>query len=184
MRAIWTIQVIWLTVLMPPTARQQPQRRTAQSWTCTLRACGVAFGIAAAFIVLLRHRVTRDLATREAELLRVRSAASRNEKLAALATLAAGAAHELATPLSTIAVAAKDLERSLPPAPLGAPSAMADDIRLIRSEVDRCRTILRQMSVEAGQSDGEGLVATGPEQLVALALEGLSQRARGGRVDR
>jgi two-component system sensor histidine kinase RegB len=136
-----------------------------------LQGMWVASGIAAAFIVYFVSRVTRDLAAREAELLRVRSTASRNEKLAALATLAAGAAHELATPLSTIAVAAKDLE-------LGAPSAMADDIRLIRSEVDRCRTILRQMSVEAGQSGGEGVVPTRPEQLVSLALEGLAQRAR------
>jgi two-component system sensor histidine kinase RegB len=136
-----------------------------------LQGMWVAFGIAAAFIVYFVSRVTRDLAARDAELLRVRSTASRNEKLAALATLAAGAAHELATPLSTIAVAAKDLE-------LGAPSAMAEDVRLIRREVDRCRTILRQMSVEAGQSGGEGVVPTRPEQLVSLALEGLAQRAR------
>jgi two-component system sensor histidine kinase RegB len=144
-----------------------------------LQGMWVAFGIAAAFIVYFVSRVTRDLAAREAELVRVRSAASRNEKLAALATLAAGAAHELATPLSTIAVAAKDLERSLEPAALSAaPSAMAEDVRLIRSEVDRCRGILRQMSVEAGQSNGEGVVPTRPEQLVELALEGLGQRAR------
>jgi len=144
-----------------------------------LQGMWVAFGIAAAFIVYFVSRVTRDLAAREAELVRVRSAASRNEKLAALATLAAGAAHELATPLSTIAVAAKDLERSLEPAALNAaPSAMAEDVRLIRSEVDRCRAILRQMSVEAGQSNGEGVVPTRPEQLVELALEGLGQRAR------
>lgn len=138
-----------------------------------LQGMWVAFGIAAAFIVYFVSRVTRDLAAREAELLRVRSAASRNEKLAALATLAAGAAHELATPLSTIAVAAKDLERTL-----SSPSPMAEDIRLIRSEVDRCRTILQQMSVEAGQSGGEGVVPTRPEQLVGMALEGLQQRAR------
>ena len=143
-----------------------------------LQGMWVAFGIAAAFIVYFVSRVTRDLAAREAELLRVRSAASRNEKLAALATLAAGAAHELATPLSTIAIAAKDLERSLEPAPLSAPSAMAEDVRLIRREVDRCRGILRQMSVEAGQSHGEGAVPTRCERLVELALDGLGQRER------
>lgn len=146
-----------------------------------LQGMWVAFGIAAAFIVYFVSRVTRDLAAREAELLRVRSIAGRNEKLAALATLAAGAAHELATPLSTIAIAAKDLERTLEPGPAGAPpaapSALAEDVRLIRSEVDRCRTILRQMSVEAGQSGGESMVPTQPEQLVELALEGLPQRA-------
>jgi two-component system sensor histidine kinase RegB len=137
-----------------------------------LQGMWVAFGIAAAFIVYFVSRVTRDLAAREGELAAVRAAASRNEKLAALATLAAGAAHELATPLSTIAIAAKDLERSLLVDPERA-GASLEDAKLIRDEVARCRRILQQMSVEAGQTAGESAVATSPEAIVALALEGL-----------
>ena len=74
----------------------------------------VAFGVAA---VVHRStsctRVTRDLARREQELAEARALAARSEQLASLATLAAGAAHELSTPLSTIAVVAKELEREL-----------------------------------------------------------------------
>ena len=66
-------------------------------------------------------RVRRALAAREEELAASRSLAARQERLASLATLAAGAAHELATPLSTIAVVAKELEREV--ATLGAPAA-------------------------------------------------------------
>jgi two-component system sensor histidine kinase RegB len=142
-----------------------------------LQGMWVAFGIAAAFIVYFVSRVTRDLAAREGELAAARAAASRNEKLAALATLAAGAAHELATPLSTIAIVAKDLERSLMAEPERAGSSL-EDAKLIRDEVARCRRILQQMSVEAGQTAGESAVATTPEAIVALALEGLQEGAR------
>jgi two-component system sensor histidine kinase RegB len=65
----------------------------------------------------------------------------RSEKLASLATLAAGAAHELATPLSTIAVVAKELERSL--AQRAGDAEAAADARMIREEVERCREVLR-----------------------------------------
>jgi two-component system sensor histidine kinase RegB len=78
---------------------------------------------------------------------RMRLRAARSERLAALTTLAAGAAHELSTPLGTIALAARELERA---ATRGAGAqALVGDARLIRTEVDRCRSILDQMSGRA-----------------------------------
>jgi two-component system sensor histidine kinase RegB len=55
--------------------------------------------------------------------------------------LAAAAAHELGTPLSTIAVVAKELERSL-----DANSPYGDDIRLLREQAQRCRDILAKLT--------------------------------------
>ena len=49
---------------------------------------------------------------RQAQLDEARERAARSERLASLTTLAAGAAHELSTPLATIAVAARELERN------------------------------------------------------------------------
>jgi two-component system sensor histidine kinase RegB len=77
-----------------------------------------------------------------------------------LTTLAAGAAHELSTPLATIATAARELQRALETR-VG-DEAWTDDARLIRSEVDRCQAILDQMSGRAG-----GSAADEPE-LVAI----------------
>jgi two-component system sensor histidine kinase RegB len=114
-----------------------------------LRGMWVAFATAAAFIVYFMHRVTRALAERENDLERARELGARTEKLASMATLAAGAAHELGTPLAVIAVVAKELER-----PADA-TAIAADARLIREQVDRCRGILSQMAGEAGESPGE-----------------------------
>jgi two-component system sensor histidine kinase RegB len=139
-----------------------------------LRGMWVAFGVSAAFIVTFLRRIRRALARREAELTASRDLAARQERLASLATLAAGAAHELSTPLSTIAVVAKELERAL--ANVALPSGAADDVRLVRAEVERCRAILQRLCVDAGEVMGEALVTVAVEQLVARALVGLEPR--------
>src|SRR6185369_6404393 len=98
-----------------------------------LQGMWVAFAVGAAFIVYFLYRVTSALAGREAELVRMREHAARSERLASMATLAAGAAHELSTPLATIAVIARELERQLGSDP------MSDDARAIRERVEHCR---------------------------------------------
>ncbi|MCC6764144.1 MAG: HAMP domain-containing histidine kinase [Deltaproteobacteria bacterium] len=141
-----------------------------------VRGMWVAFGVAAAFIVYFIQRVRRALAARDAELAEALRDAVRHEKLASLATLAAGAAHELATPLSTIAVVAKELERALGADAAG--GSAAADARLIREQVQRCRDILEQMAADAGESAGEAPTATTIAALLAAATETLAERAR------
>lgn len=138
-----------------------------------LQGMWVAFIVAAAFIVYSLLRVTRALAERETDLAAARQVAARQEKLASLATLAAGAAHELSTPLGTIRLAAAELERSLERAPSPSPGDLREDVRLIRSQVERCREILERMAADAGQSAGEGLEEVPVGELVERALRTL-----------
>ena len=140
-----------------------------------LEGMWVAFGVAAVFIVYFVQRVTRALTARDAELAAARARTARHERLASLATLAAGAAHELATPLSTIAVAAKELERQLARGVEGADAAA--DARLIREQVERCRGILEHMTTDAGQSSGEAIVAVRVGDLVEGAMRAFPDRA-------
>lgn len=133
-----------------------------------LQGMWVAFAVAAGFIVYFVQRVTLALAERERQLAEARDLTARNEKLASLATLAAGAAHELSTPLSTIAVIAKELERQLQRG--GAAPDAVGDARLIREQVARCRDILVQMTADAGESMGEASEEITLEQLLREAI--------------
>lgn len=146
----------------------------AASMELHLRGMWVAFGVAAGFIVYFLFRVRRALEQREGELTESRRAAARQDRLAALGTLAAGAAHELSTPLATIAVAVKELERALSAA-ANSPETL-DDVRLIRGQVDRCRAILERMSSDAGESIGESLEPLALDDLIGSALAGLASR--------
>jgi two-component system sensor histidine kinase RegB len=118
-----------------------------------LQTMWVALTIAAGLSAFFVTRLTTSLARREAELAAMRDAAARSERVSALTTLAAGAAHELATPLTTVAVAAGELQRAVSELPAAA--GLADDVRLIRSEVARCREILDEMGAGSGSASGE-----------------------------
>ena len=93
------------------------------------------------------------IARRQALLDDARAQTARAERVVSITTLAAGAAHELSTPLATIAITARELQRSLEAR--AAADQWTDDARLIRSEVDRCRAILDQMSGRAGGSSAD-----------------------------
>lgn len=124
-----------------------------ESMMLHLRGMWVAFAIAAGFLLVFISRVTRALAARERQLADAQRAAARAERLASLATLAAGAAHELATPLSTIAVVARELERDLGSLPDA--EEAAGDARLIGEQVARCREVLEDLRADAGDPAGE-----------------------------
>lgn len=134
------------------------------------RAVGawVGLGVASAFVVHFLQRITLALGERETELTEARHLAARQERLASLATLSAGAAHELSTPLGTVALAAKELERALTKVDGSVNLAeLAADARLIREQVGRCRAILEQM----GQGVGTVGEALAPTTIAALLDE-------------
>ena len=65
---------------------------------------------------------------------------AREQRLSALGGLAAAAAHELGTPLATIAVVAKEMAREAPDGPV------REDAELLVSQAERCREILRRLT--------------------------------------
>lgn len=136
-----------------------------------LRGMWLAFVLAAAYILTFTTRLGRAIADQAAEIADARAKAARAEKLASLATLSAGAAHELATPLSTIAVIAGELEREL--AVAGASDEVRDDVRVVREQVARCRSILDAMRAQAGEPGGEAPRSVPTADLVARALDGV-----------
>jgi two-component system sensor histidine kinase RegB len=135
-----------------------------------------AFAGTATLVAVLVARLASAVARRDRELVELRDRANRSARLAGLATLAAGAAHELSTPLGTIAVAARELEIALEHAAVD--DAIRTDIRLIREELRRCRGILDNMAGRTGQAPGEMPEDVALSQLADQVAEQLSPRER------
>jgi two-component system sensor histidine kinase RegB len=136
----------------------------------------VAAGLTAYFVVQLSSAIER----RDAEIAEMRARVARHERLASVTTMAAGAAHELGTPLATIAVVSQELERTVASLPAAERARLAEDVGLIRTELARCRAILNRLSAEAGQPRGEAPVELSVDEVVADVLEAVpaAQRPR------
>jgi two-component system sensor histidine kinase RegB len=124
-------------------------------FTLHLGGMWIAFAIAALLITFFIGKVAEAVREREREVLNLGDRLAKSQRLASLATLAAGAAHELGTPLGTIAVVAKELERA---AAKYDARGILEDAKLIRAEVARCRLILERMSADGAETPGESAV--------------------------
>jgi two-component system sensor histidine kinase RegB len=114
-------------------------------------------GMWAVFVVsagLVAHYVSslaQAVRNRDRELARAREEALRNERIVALGTLGAGAAHELGTPLATIGVLAEDMARRHV-----ANAELASEVEILQGEIARCKIILNSLARAAGSARGEG----------------------------
>jgi two-component system sensor histidine kinase RegB len=107
-----------------------------------------AVAIGLVFFTVSAWRTGRDEAKLVSALDAVQAVLSREQQLSALGALAAATAHELGTPLATIHLAAKELQRSVKPGqPLG------EDVELIVEQAERCRAILKQISQRRHMTD-------------------------------
>jgi two-component system sensor histidine kinase RegB len=86
-------------------------------------------------------RIASETARMSAGLAATQLALAREHRLAAIGALATAAAHELGTPLGTIAVVARELERALPE-----DGTEREDARLLREQAERCRAILTKLA--------------------------------------
>ncbi len=103
------------------------------------------FVLSAAIISWIIVRMTTQIRERDAELAATREQALRDERIMAMGTLAAGAAHELGTPLGTMALLAGELAND------PALSATArEDIALLRQQIGVCKQIITGLSRRAG----------------------------------
>lgn len=128
----------------------------------------LAFSITNIFIVFFVGRIQKALSMQQKTLADLEAAKMRNEKLASLATLAAGAAHEFSTPLSTIAVASGEMLHYLEQH--NGSNELIEDTELIRKQVNRCKEILYQMTADAGEHLGELVQKFTVRKLFADAL--------------
>lgn len=99
------------------------------------------FAISALIVSVFLARNAGALRQREREIQIFRERALRQEQILALGLLAAGAAHKLGTPLATMAVVLREMELGE-----GNMEERANDLRLLRSQVERCKGILAEIA--------------------------------------
>ena len=117
-----------------------------------LHTFGMWFGflIGVGLIVFVVVKMAGSLRERDLILAQTREKLLRDEHLISLGTLATGAAHELGTPLATMAVLTKEIEYNHAESP-----ALVEKVRLLREQVDRCKDTLAVLSDRAGQAKAE-----------------------------
>jgi Signal transduction histidine kinase len=109
----------------------------------------IALVSALAFMVTYSWRVAEEARQLQAALAATELVLSREQHMNQLDGLAAAAAHELGTPLATIALVAKELYNGLDKA-----SPMREDLTLLRDQAQRCREILRKLTSLSGEFHG------------------------------
>jgi two-component system sensor histidine kinase RegB len=123
--------------------------RLGDSFDLHLIGMWLSLVVAAVVIAAFVARLAATLRAHEARLAELREAALRSEQLAALGALAAGTAHELGTPLSTMAVLVGELRAT-------AGADQRGELDLLSQQIDRCRDVLTRNLTVTGQGRAEG----------------------------
>ncbi|PLX50189.1 MAG: hypothetical protein C0613_05220 [Desulfobulbaceae bacterium] len=177
--------ILFYGMMFVPGLLQQESTTTSQEImsVCTitnmnmnlhLQGMWFAYAVSAVLITFFASRIQQSLSEYHQTITTLRQEKEQNDKISALATLAAGAAHELSTPLATISVASGEILYSCQNNIHD--DNLLEDARLIREQTRRCKDILFQMSAEAGAVQGEKHLATTIDALIKNALALLGTR--------
>ncbi len=139
------------------------------------------------FLVLYAARLSKESRLMSTALAATEHVLAREQKLHALDGLAAAAAHELGTPLATISLVTKELERDTAAFP-----GIKEDIVLLRSQAERCREILRKLTKSPSEQDPHHVSlpvtqllqeASAPYRMLTTRLEISAQPADAAKVE-
>ena len=135
----------------------------------------ICFGLNAVLLVTFITRIGRNLRERDARLAALRQRAAEEEHIVRMGLLASGAAHELGTPLATLAVILGDWRRM--PA-FTADAELLEEVTEMQTQLQRCKSIVSGILLSAGEARGESSAAT----TLHTFLDGLVEEWRRTRV--
>ena len=123
----------------------------------------VALAVSAAFVTLYAYRVAQEARHTASALTATELVLARAQHLSQIDGLAAAAAHELGTPLATIALVVREMAAHPPQG-----EEFIDDLRLLEQSVDQCRSILGKLS-SPSELSGQPMDLTSPVELAEIA---------------
>ncbi|HEY0315369.1 MAG TPA: ATP-binding protein [Sphingomonas sp.] len=173
----WAIVVLTSLCFAGLTVAYRPLELPARYDPYALHIAGtwVAFVLVALLLVAFVTRIARNLRARDAHLADLRQRAAEEDHIVRMGLLASGAAHELGTPLASLAVILGDWRRM--PA-LAADPELTAEIAEMQAEVGRCKAIVTGILLSAGEARGEAPVSTTVRQFLDDVAGGWSS-ARG-----
>jgi two-component system sensor histidine kinase RegB len=162
-----TNSLVWLLTWLPASSGGEHAMHGGQA-DFGLHVLGMwfNFAVSASLIAWFVVRMAQSLRDRDRQLAHAREAALRNEQLIALGMLAAGAAHELGTPLATMAVIAHELAHDHAHDP-----TLAQDLRLLRTQTDACKDILNRLTAAAGETRAGPVAGISCEHFLRQLIE-------------
>jgi two-component system sensor histidine kinase RegB len=124
----------------------------------------LSFTVASVSVGIFAVGLATSLRRRSAQLLEARDRTARTDRLRSVGTLAAGAAHELNTPLSTIDLRLRRIARR------HADPDTAKDLEVMQGQLDRCVRVVEQLLIGAGDPSASGLERSGLGVLVSESV--------------
>lgn len=148
--AITTITFIaytWLLAYAPQPSQMMMdhQHHTENQFSIHLIGMWINFALSASLIAYFIIRMKIEISNRDSVIENYKEKLTRGEQVLGLATLATGAAHEISTPLSTIAVTVGDLLHENPD------HDITKELSTIEAQVKECKSILSQLTADAGR---------------------------------
>lgn len=124
----------------------------AQGFQMHIFGMWLGFVMSAGFVAVIIVGMAYSLRERDRKLAEAREQALKNERLVALGTLAAGTAHELGTPLGTMAILTAELQQEYTGQ---ANRALQKKLTILQRQIDRCKEALSGLSSSAGAGRAE-----------------------------
>ncbi len=159
--AVWAIVVVTGACLIGLSAvfrpLQMPIPRGSVLLSPYIEGLLICFALNAALPVIFISRINRNLRLRDARLADLRERAVQEENIVRMGLLASGAAHELGTPLSTVAVILGDWRRMKT---FAGNAELLEEIDEMQLQIKRCKGIVSGVLLSAGDARGESAVKT------------------------
>jgi two-component system sensor histidine kinase RegB len=140
-------------------------------WSPYVQGMLVCFALNAALLVVFITRISRNLRARDQRLADLRQRAAEEEHIVRMGLLASGAAHELGTPLATLAVILGDWRR-LPH--FSSDPELLTEVAEMELQIQRCKSIVSGILLSAGETRGE----SSEETTVSTFLDDLVEEWR------